>query len=139
MSVYGIGAMYGGKDDVSGDFKRLGVACIHWAEADAPAAHRQMASVKAGDVFFIKSYPPQIGLQIKAVGIVIELIFAEITDARGWGVSVRWLDVPGGLIVFGPLKDHADNMRHGTLYEEFNPKVIARVLDILVPAGRIAA
>ena len=132
MAVYGIGAMYGGTEDKSEDFIKNGIACIGWQPADAPPAHSQMASVKAGDVFFIKSFAPTAGLHIKAVGIVTDATFRKITDALGWGVSVRWVPMPSGRIVVGPVEDHSDYMRRGTLYEEFNPAVIKQVLDVLV-------
>jgi hypothetical protein len=134
MAVYGIGAMYEGTEDQTNKFLELGIACVGWSDADAPAAHAQMRSVKAGDVFFIKSYAPTAGLHIKAVGIVTDPNFRKITDALGWGVSVRWYTIPGGRIVIGPVADHSDYLRRGTLYEEFNLKVIRKVLDVLVPS-----
>jgi hypothetical protein len=134
MAVYGIGAMYGGADDQTDNFIRMGVACIGWQPQDAPAAHAQMASIKMGDVIFIKSYAPNAGLHIKAVGIVTDATFRKITDALGWGVGVRWIGVPEGRIAVGPVEDHSDYLRRGTLYEEFNPSIIKRVLDTLVPS-----
>jgi len=132
MAVYGIGAMYGGTNDQTDDFIKMGVACVGWSPTEAPALHAQMASVKAGDVFFIKSYAPNAGLHIKAVGIVTDASFRKITDTLGWGVSVRWVHMPEGRIVIGPVEDRADYMRRGTLYEEFNPTIIKQVLDVLV-------
>jgi hypothetical protein len=133
MAVYGIGATYGTADQ-SENFVRNGVACVGWLPDDAPAAHAQMSSIKAGDVIFIKSYAPTAGLHIKAVGIVTDATFRKITDALGYGVSVRWVSMPNGRIALGPVQDHSDYMRRGSLYEEFNPTVIRRVLDVLVPA-----
>jgi hypothetical protein len=134
MAVYGIGATYNGTEDQSDNFIGNGVACIGWSPGDAPAAHAQMTTVKMGDIIFIKSYAPSAGLHIKAVGIITDNTFRKITDTLGWGVSVRWVPLPNGKIVIGPVEDHSDYMRRGTLYEEFNPSVIRRVLDVLVPA-----
>lgn len=133
MAVYGIGAMYDGTVDQTDIFVQLGVACVGWTERDAPAIYAQMRSVKAGDIFFIKSYAPTAGLHIKAVGIVTDPTFRPITDALGWGVSVRWLPLRegGGRIAIGPLGDHSDYLRRGTLYEEFNPTVIKAIIDVL--------
>jgi len=131
MAVYGIGAMYDGTDDYTETFVQMGVACVGWPPDDAPAIHAQMKSVKAGDIFFIKSFAPTAGLHITAVGIVTDSTFRLITDALGWGVSVRWLPLPEGRIVLGALEDHSDYMRRGTLYEEFNPTVIREVIDTL--------
>jgi hypothetical protein len=76
---------------------------------------------------------PTAGLHIKAVGIVTDADFRKITDDMGWGVSVRWVPMPEGRIAVGPVEDHSDYLRRGTLYEEYNPSVIKRVLDVLVP------
>ena len=134
MAVYGIGAMYGGTVDLTDDFINNGVACVGWSPTEAPALHAQMRCVKAGDVFFIKSYAPNVGLQIKAVGIVTDADFRQTTPSLGWGINVRWVLMPEGRIAIGPVADHADHMRRGALYEEFNPTIIKRVLDVLVPS-----
>jgi hypothetical protein len=133
MAVYGIGAMFGGTDDQTQKFIDMGVACIGWSAVDAPSIHRQMASLKMGDIIFIKSFAPSAGLHVKAAGVVTDPQFRLITQALGWGIDVRWRTVPDGRIDLGTLNDHADFMRRGSLYEEFNPTVINTVLDILVP------
>jgi hypothetical protein len=61
MSVYGIGATYGGTEDKSEDFVRNGVACIGWPPEDAPAAHAQMKGIKAGTSF---SSNPMLQVQV---------------------------------------------------------------------------
>ncbi len=134
MAVYGIGATYSGTEDKSEDFVRNGVACIGWDPDDAPAAHAQMKGIKAGDVIFIKSYAPNAGLHIKAVGVVTNATFRRVTELLGYGVDVRWVPMPDGRIALGPIEDHSDYMRRGSLYEEFNPDVVQRVLDVLVPS-----
>ena len=83
MAVYGIGAMYGGTEDMSEKFLENGVACIGFDPGDAPGLHEQLSKVKAGDVIFIKSYVPTSGLHIKAVGIVIDPDLRKITEALG--------------------------------------------------------
>jgi hypothetical protein len=132
MAVYGLGATYGGTEDQSHTFIKLGIACIGWTPSEAPAAHAQMASLKVGDIIFIKSFVPTTGLHIKAVGIVTDASFRKITDALGWGVSVRWVSEEPERIAVGSLSDRSDYMRRGTIYEEFNPDVIRRVIDKLL-------
>ena len=131
MAVYGIGAMYGGVEDKAKDFIRNEVACVGFQPQDATAIHAQMSKIKAGDVIFIKSYVPQTGLHIKAVGIVTDPLFRKITNNLGWGVGVRW--VSSDRITIGKLDDHSDYVRRGSFYEEFNPDVLRRVIDVLVP------
>lgn len=132
MAVFGIGAMYGGKEDKSDEFIRNGVACIGFESNDAPGLHIQMSKIKAGDIIFIKSYVPQSGLHVKAVGIVTDPEFRKITEALGHGIGVRW--VPCERTTIGKLQDYCDHMRRGSFYEEFNPEVVRHVIDTLVPA-----
>jgi hypothetical protein len=136
MAVLGIGATYEGIHDQTSNFINMGVACVGWSPTDAPALHAQMAAIKTGDVIFIKSFAPSAGLHVKAVGVVTDASFRKITDALGWGVSVRWVSMPEGRIAIGAVEDHSDYVRRGTLYEEFNPSVIKQVLDVLVPQGQ---
>jgi hypothetical protein len=70
MAIYAIGAVFDG-EDVSSDFISAGVACIGWDEVDAPYAHqlfRRITVITVGDIIAIKSYAPQQGLYLKAVG-----------------------------------------------------------------------
>jgi hypothetical protein len=68
-----------------------------------------------GDIIFIKSFVPTAGLHIKAVGVVTDGTFRKITDKLGWGVGARWVPLPDGRIVIGPVEDHSDYMQLGTL------------------------
>jgi hypothetical protein len=38
-----------------------------------------------------------------------------------------------GRVTVGPVEDHSNYLRRGTLYEDFNPAMIKPVLDVLVP------
>src|SRR5689334_21431240 len=68
MAIYGIGAMYG-TDDMTDTFIMAGGAFIGWQPDEAPYAHNFMKRIAAGDIIFIKAYPPHMGLIVKAVGI----------------------------------------------------------------------
>ena len=70
MAIFGIGAYY--DRDVSNDFLEQGCACVGWAEGDAPPTHAILRHLRAGDIIFIKSFTPNDGLTIKAVGLVRE-------------------------------------------------------------------
>jgi len=134
MAVYGIGAMYNGTEDQLEIFVQMGLACIGWSPEEAPALHAQMRGVKAGDIFFIKSFAPNAGLHIKAVGVVTDPQFRKINEKLGWAVDVRWRVLPERIVV-GALDDKSDFSRRGSLFEEFSPTVIQHVLNALVPVS----
>ncbi len=131
MTVYGIGA-YHGDEDVSDTFLTEEAACVGWSREEAPALHRILKHIKIGDIVYIKSYPPDIGLIIKAVGIVTDDNVSEYTC--GYGVRVRWIWT--GEERLGKLEDRVTNLRTGTLFEEPSAEVSTTVLNLLLSRVR---
>lgn len=129
MAIYGVGAFY--HHDVSGDFVSKGLACVGWDEKDAPSLYKLLKHVKMGDIVYIKSHPPNIGLIIKAVGIVTG--DTPLSDKHlGECLPIEW--IWQGHEVIGRVDDQY-NVRNITLYEEFNPEVQKRTIELLV--GRL--
>ncbi|MEA3002306.1 MAG: hypothetical protein QOH81_1094 [Sphingomonadales bacterium] len=135
MAIYGFGAAFGGTDDMTSEFIRASGAFVGWKPDEAPAAHAMLKQIEVGDLVFLKSFPPSVGLIVKAAGIVIE------TDERmewelGTGVTVRWIfrgEVGGGEnIRLGKIGDKADFTRGGTLYREYNPDVQRAIIVLLL-------
>jgi hypothetical protein len=94
--------------------------------------HNILHHIKIGDIAFIKSFNPQVGLTIKAVGIVTGREPQQVTDTDGdlgWGVSVEW--VWQGEERVGLLQDRYP-VRTITLYEEYNPDIQQRVIRLLL-------
>lgn len=128
MAIFGVGAMYGGTNDVSEDFITRGIACVGWPETEAPSLHNLLKHIKTGDIVYIKSHPPTVGLIIKAVGVVIVGDIIEDSNL-GVGIPVRW--VWTGEDRVGRLEDKYP-VRNLTIYEEYNPEVQMRVIDLLL-------
>ena len=129
MAIFGIGAYY--DRDVSNDFMEQGCACVGWAVDDTPPAHAILRHLRAGDIIFIKSFTPNGGLTIKAVGVVREGKVREFPPL-GDGVPVRW--VWNGEERVGRLDDKWP-VRTVTIYEEYHPDVQNRVMDLLLGSG----
>jgi hypothetical protein len=129
MAIYGIGASYSNVD-VSPKFIKKGLACVGWSERDAQPLHAILKHFKIGDIIYIKAHPAQVGLIIKAVGIVIsdEL---KADKELGTGMSVKWLWT--GEERLGKFNDKYP-VRNITLYEEFSRPVQAKVLRLLLSA-----
>src|SRR5437867_11396802 len=123
MAIYGIGASYG-ENDVSSEFINMGLACIGWDEKEGQPLHTMLRHFKIGDIVYIKSHPPSVGLIIKAVGIVIS-DEAKTDPKLGTGMPVKWLWT--GEERLGQFDDKYP-VRNITLYEEFSRKVQTRVL-----------
>jgi hypothetical protein len=129
MAIFGFGATYGDDGDVSGDFILRGVACIGYTPREAPSLHTLLRHIKVGDVVYLKGYPVNQGLIIKAVGVVVEDKVKKREDL-GWGVSVRWVWTRGDRRL-GQIKDKY-NVHSFTLYEEYNPEIQKEVLHLLL-------
>lgn len=129
--VFGVGATF---DDGSIDhflsFVNHNIICVGWEEDVAPAFHAMLAEMSVGDVVFIKSFSPKVGLYIKAIGVIAtsEVFVSPFGKAR----KVLWKHVATNKddwIKFGRMYDKYDFMRGGTLYPEYNPHIVRRVLD----------
>jgi hypothetical protein len=129
MAVFGLGAFYDGTTDMTDDFLSNGVACVGWPQNDAPPLHRIMRHIKMGDIIYIKAHPPTQGLTIKGVGIVTDDEVFHDPDLGEACLRVRW--VWRGNEFVGRIGDRY-NVRNITLYEEFSPEIIGRVIRLLV-------
>jgi len=129
MTIYGLGAYYSSRDpaDVSNLFISQGVACVGWDYLDAPPLHEIMHNMKIGDMLYIKSYPRNMGLIIKAVGFVIDNNVVQIEGLGNACIKVKW--IWSGIKEVGMLEDKY--IRTGTLYEEYNPEVQKIIINLI--------
>lgn len=134
MATYAFGAAYGGTDDKTRAFVNSGSAFIGWDPHDAPFLHAMLRQIEIGDLVFLKSAAPSVGLMVKAAGVVTDNTIRQDPDL-GFGVAVDWAftgEAGGGQNrLIGKLNDKADFMRGGTLYREFNPLVLRVVIDLI--------
>ena len=127
MAIFGIGAYY--RKDVSSDFLSRGIACIGWSIEDAPTLHNILEQLRVGDIIYMKSNSPKVGLVIKAVGIVTSNKLRGYKNL-GKGVKVRWLW--SGKLKLGKIPELNDkyNVRNNSIYEEFNIFIQTRILEL---------
>ena len=125
MAIFGLGAFY--EEDVTNKFLLNNVACIGWSYKDAPSLHKLMSHIKVGDIIYIKSYPYAEGLEIKAVGIVLDDNVSPVNGIGKACLKVKW--IWEGSEVIGKVEDKY--VRTITIYEEFNPAVQKKVVDLL--------
>jgi hypothetical protein len=128
MAVFGFGASYGGTNDVSGKFIKQGIACVGWQPKEAPPLHTILKHIKTGDIIYLKSQPPSIGLIIKAVGIVTGHKVKKYSE--GFGIRVRWIWI--GEKRLQQIRDGCRPVRNLTLFEEYNFDVQSVVIKLLL-------
>jgi len=94
-----------------------------------PALHKLLGRIQAGDIVYIKAHPPGRELIVKAVAIVTEDTVTNHGDL-GPGVCIRWIGQ--GIQTFHEAQNERYNVRNNTLYEELNPAIRTRILDLLL-------
>jgi hypothetical protein len=128
MAIFGIGAYYDDVGDVTEQFISGNLACVGYSKQDAPPAHSILHQIRIGDIIFIKSFTPNTGLNIKAIGIVTQDEVCE-KGSLGSCIPVRWVWIGNEHI--GKLNDKWP-VRSVTIYEEKHPTVQARIVDLLL-------
>ena len=126
MAIFGVGAHY--DEDVTDQFVNEGLICVGWSEDEAPPAHGILRHLRTGDIVFIKSFAPHVGLTIKAVGLVTEGKPRGVQDLRSC-VAVR--GVWRGEVRIGKLSDKWP-VRSVTIYEEHHPEVQSQIIELLL-------
>ena len=131
MAIFGIGAYYTDKNlDMTDSFLSKEVACIGWSNKDGHPLYNLMKYIKIGDIIYIKAQPANIGLIIKAVGIVLNNNIHRVPGTGEGCIKTKW--IWKGNIVLGKINDSCRPIRNLTLYEELNPKIQNEVLNLLL-------
>lgn len=130
MAIYGIGAYY--DEDVSSDFITHNLAGTGWSFADAPELHKFIASLKIGDIIYIKAASPSSpDIIVRGIGIIrddVLLTAASTSNLVEAGRNVDWKFTQEFRI---PKPTERNNVRQNTLYEEFHPDVQAQIIQRL--------
>ncbi len=130
MAIYGIGAFYDdGRGDVSQTFIAKGMAGVGWGRDKAPELHRFIASLKVGDIIYIKAAPlANSDIRVRAIGFIEDNDLLDKKATKGLveaGRRVRWR-VKKEFRVAKPQE--RNNVRTNTLYEEHHPEVQRQIM-----------
>lgn len=128
--VFGIGAFWENRDDMVPEFLRQHCACIGWSREDAPTLYDILEQVRIGSIVYLKSYNPQSGLRIKAVGIVTGTHMT--TSLSNESLAVSWLWTGEDLV---GMVDDKYPVRTCTIYEEPSREIQERVVSLLLSAA----
>ena len=129
MAIYGIGAYYEGRGDVSGQFIGNNIAGVGWDSIEAPELHKFIGSLKVGDIIYIKAFAPNSpDIIIRGIGFIIDNVIVDSSSSGGLveaGRHVNWRFTEEFRI---PKPNERNNVRANTLYEEFHPEVQAQII-----------
>ena len=127
MAIYGIGAYY--DHDVSPDFISSNLAGVGWNSIDAPELHKFIASLKVGDIVYLKAASPSSpDIIVRGIGFIrddINLTAATTNNLVQAGRNIVWRVTTEFRI---PKPRERNNVRLNTMYEEFHPDVQAQII-----------
>ena len=128
MAIFAVGANYDG-EDVSPQFITQSIAGVGWSQASAPELHQLIASLKVGDIIYIKAYSPSSpDIIVRGIGFVRDaFIHNNVTSNNliACGRNVDWRFKKEFRI---PKPAEKNNVRLNSAYEEFHPIIQAEIL-----------
>ena len=126
MAIYGIGAYYNA--DVSNDFIINNFVGTGWTVVDAPELHIYFATLKVGDVVYIKAAFGGADITVKGIGIIKDDVVLTSSHHKltEIGRNVKWVNTEKFTITRPTEKN---NVRSNTVYEEFHPLVQKEIIQ----------
>lgn len=127
MSIFGVGAYFGGNKDVSGDFIKENIVGVGWNEKEAPELQEYFKALKVGDIIYIKAaFGATKYITVKAIGIIKDQEIITSNKLVTTGRNVKWLSKEQFIIQKPKEKN---NVRSNTVYEEFHPEVLKEIIS----------
>jgi hypothetical protein len=133
--VYGLSCYHGNeKGDVFDQFIDKEIITVGWEKGDAVGFHSMIRELPIGAIVFLKSFNMDVGLHVKAVGVIKNTYYVK-DDDLGFGRYVKWFwsykDYDNWLVKFGLLNDKMDIVRTQTIYDEKNPFVCNKIIELM--------
>jgi len=143
MAIFGAGSNWDGKE-VSEDFFRWGKFTIGWNEATGRDLYSVLASLKIGDIIYLKANRPgSRQLRVKGIGLVTKHFIQCLQDDEYQGdfsswesffINVAWILRDEFILTIPSDEGRLTNIRAATFYEEPLPFVQSKILDKIASA-----
>ncbi len=144
MAIFGVGSNWSG-EEVRERFFSDSCFLLGWNEVSARDLYAFMASLKVGDILYIKANQPgSRTIRVKGVGIVRRNLIGCITAGEFHGnvsdwetlfVRVDWIYRDEFFVTIPQDEGKLTNIRAATIYEEYLPfmqeAIIQRIVSIL--------
>jgi hypothetical protein len=142
LAIFGVGSKWK-KKELKADFFSEEKFILGWNEDSAKDLYSFVASLKVGDILYIKANAPgSRRIRVKGVGIVTKSLIDCITDGdygslsiSEWEslfVKVAWIHKKEFLITIPNEEGRLTNIRAATIYEEYLPIVQRQVIDKII-------
>lgn len=141
MAIFGAGSTWDGGDEQKDDFFVNENYVIGWDYVSARDLYTALASLKTGDILYLKSNAPgSKTLRVKGIGIVTkslpEGVFGDFymespINRSGSTIKVKWIYKEEFHIQIPPDDGKLTNIRAATFFEEYLPYVQQEILSKL--------
>jgi hypothetical protein len=144
MAIFGVGSKWE-NEELRNQFFSEGKFILGWNEASAKDLYAFVASLKVGDILYIKANAPgSRSIRVKGVGIITrsligcvnegELGTSLISDWQSLFVRVAWVHKGEFVVTIPENEGKLTNIRAATIYEEYLPfiqeAILAKVINI---------
>lgn len=139
MAIFGAGSNWDGNEIKQTMFKDNNYL-IGWDIVEAEDLYTLIASIKVGDIIYLKSNRPgSLNIRIKGIGLVtdslMQKLFKEKIDLSNrranFELPIHWIYKDEFTVSITPNTGKLTNIRAATLYEEYLPFIQTEVLKIL--------
>lgn len=144
MAIFGVGSKWE-DEELKDQFFSEGKFILGWNEASAKDLYAFVASLKVGDILYIKANAPgSRSIRVKGVGIVTRSLIgcineaefgaSSISDWQSLFVRVAWVHKDEFIVTIPEDEGKLTNIRAATIYEEYLPFVQEAILAKIINA-----
>jgi hypothetical protein len=144
MAIFGVGSKWE-DEELKDQFFSEGKFILGWNEASAKDLYAFVASLKVGDILYIKANAPgSRSIRVKGVGVVTRNLIgcinegefgaASISDWQSLFVRVAWVHKDEFVVAIPEAEGKLTNIRAATIYEEYLPFVQEAILAKVINA-----
>jgi hypothetical protein len=148
MAIFGVGSNWNG-EELKDRFFSEGKFILGWNEESAKDLYAFVASLKVGDILYIKANQPgSRNIRVKGVGIVTKSLMgcmtsgefesASISDWESLFVHVAWVHQQEFIVTIPENEGRLTNIRAATIYEEYLSVVQESILAKIIHASHSA-
>ena len=136
MAIYGVGSKWNDKE-LAPTFFNEKTFTLGWDEENAEDLYSFLASLKAGDILYLKANRPgSRTIRVKGIGFIRENFISsfcgkkeDISDYQSFSLPVVWIVQEEFLINIPQSVGRLTNIRAATAYEEYLPMVQKIIIE----------
>lgn len=144
MAIFGVGSKWE-DEELKDQFFSEGKFILGWNEQSAKDLYAFVASLKVGDILYIKANAPgSRSIRVKGVGVVTRNLIgcvnsgdfgaSSISDWQSLFVKVAWVHTDEFNVMIPEDEGKLTNIRAATIYEEYLPFVQEAILAKIINA-----